>query len=642
MRSPLRLWTGLRTNRLLRKFSVDLGFRFAPGLLALAFSLGFSQRASAQAAVTIFTNSFDALSGSTPGYFYGDATNVVRTYANGAGVDGSVAVRITTDFLPPGKGFGGSAYQYQNGAVVGNTNTDLKNYFLTFDAKANRAGGGLQIVLQTWSGPGFSGTGPLTSSSLADVILGDSNVFTHCIVNLGTKLGAGASATARTWQLALVMDEAYFGGAGTGNQLVIDNLAVTMGGPVWRLTNSLNTARDYQNSMTLLTNGTVLIEGGLNGGTLATAEIYNPTNGLWSNTGAMHYGRDYHTSTLLANGMVLAAGGYNSPGYVSVAELYDPVARTWSDAGALKTSRFGHTATLLTNGKVLVTGGSGSSGTFTTSAELLDPASRNWTLTGSMTTNRIFHTATLLANGKVLVAGGQNNAALSTAELYDPLTGQWTSTGPMNTAREIHTATLLLNGKVLVAGGGTASAEVYDPAQGTWSATGAMKASRTYHTATLLPNGKVLVAGGGPAATTFSLAELYDPASGKWSVTVPLNTGRMYHAAVLLPSGKVLVAAGADPSFLPLSSTEIYDPAIVTGTAFAILNPRILANGAFQFAFTNTPGASFNAFATPNTALSFSKWIGAGSITETSPGQYQFNDPEATNSLRNFYRVVSP
>ena len=575
----------------------NMVYPLAMALVALALNSAFIQLAAAQAPVTIFTNSFNSLSGTTPGYSYGDVANASFTYVNGAGVGGSVGARISGDFIAPGVGYGGVAFQYQNGAVTKNTDTNLSHYVLSFDAKANRDSGGFQIMLQTWSGAGFTGTGPLTSSSISDVILGASDVFMHCSINLGNKLSAGASATAKSWQIAFVMDEAYFGGPGVGNQLVIDNVAVTMGGPTWTPTGPLNTPRDYQNTATLLPDGTVLIEGGYNFGTLASAELYNPTNGTWTLTGPLHYGRDYQTTTLLANGKV------NFPTGIPVAELYDPITKTWTDAGSLNAPRFSHTATLLANGKVLVTGGVGNGGVFLSSAELYDPATNQWTFTDAMTTNRVFHTATLLNNGKVLVAGGQNNDAINDAELFDPASGTWSVTGSLNAP------------------------------------------SRHLHIATLLPNGKVLVAGGQDAeniAEVYGGAELYDPATGTWSVTALLNTGRWYHTATLLANGKVLIAAGADPNFFPLSSAELYDPAIVTGTVIKPVNAGTLSNGAFQFTFTNTPGASFNVFGTTNPSLSFSNWTGVGSVTEISSGHYQFNDPEATNCGQGFYRIRSP
>jgi hypothetical protein len=40
--------------------------------------------------------------------------------------------------------------------------------------------------------------------------------------------------------------------------------------------------------------------------------------------------------------------------------------------------------------------------------------------------------------------------------------------------------------------------------------------------------------------------------------------------------------------------------------------------------------------------LPFTNWYVLGSATETSAGQYQFTDLQATNQSRCFYRVLSP
>jgi hypothetical protein len=64
--------------------------------------------------------------------------------------------------------------------------------------------------------------------------------------------------------------------------------------------------------------------------------------------------------------------------------------------------------------------------------------------------------------------------------------------------------------------------------------------------------------------------------------------------------------------------------------------------GAFQFAFTNIPGAVFTALTTTNLALPLSNWTALGSVPEVSPGQFQFTDPQATNDTRRFYRARSP
>ena len=75
--------------------------------------------------------------------------------------------------------------------------------------------------------------------------------------------------------------------------------------------------------------------------------------------------------------------------------------------------------------------------------------------------------------------------------------------------------------------------------------------------------------------------------------------------------------------------------------ATKLVNPVRLGDGSFRFSFTNVAGAAFTAYATTN-IVSSSNWISLGSATETSPGQYQFTDPHATNFTRRFYQIRSP
>src|SRR5262249_28716809 len=79
----------------------------------------------------------------------------------------------------------------------------------------------------------------------------------------------------------------------------------------------------------------------------------------WTPTGSMGTARFYRKATLLPNGTVLVAGGV---GGGSSAELYDPGTGTWTATGSMGTARFNHTATLLPDGKVLVAAGSNGNG----------------------------------------------------------------------------------------------------------------------------------------------------------------------------------------------------------------------------------------------------------------------------------------
>ena len=117
---------------------------------------------------------------------------------------------------------------------------------------------------------------------------------------------------------------------------------------------------------TLLLDGKVLFAGGECEGREATAELYDPATGAFNFTGSMGSPRVWHSLTLLPDGTVLAAGGETDScssrgcsfaGTVASAELYDPSTAAFAPTGSMTTAREGHTATLLNDGTVLIAGG---------------------------------------------------------------------------------------------------------------------------------------------------------------------------------------------------------------------------------------------------------------------------------------------
>ena len=143
---------------------------------------------------------------------------------------------------------------------------------------------------------------------------------------------------------------------------------------------------------------------------------------------------------------------------------------------------------------------------------------------------------------------------------------------PMATGRYAPTATVLPNGKVLVAGGyngstSVTSAQLFDPATNAFSTTGSLKAGRNFATATLINDGKVLVAGGfHPFYGSLNSAELYDPTTGGFTLlSTPMKQRRELYTATKLLDGKVLLVGGLiAQGFVPLRSTELFDPATST------------------------------------------------------------------------------
>jgi hypothetical protein len=229
-------------------------------------------------------------------------------------------------------------------------------------------------------------------------------------------------------------------------------------------TGSMNVAR-INHTATLLANGEVLVAGGNNNSTgyLSSAEVYNPSTGKWTLAGSMTVPRDGHDAVLLPNGQVLVAGGINATlgtcGTLASAELYNPSTGTWTATGSMSTGRYDFTLTRLSNGEVLAAGGTNCGGGGLTSAELYNPTMGTWTATGSMTVGNESSGAVLLQTGQVFVVGNDN--------IYNPSTGAWTATTPGPIAAGAPLA-LLPNGDVWAAGNIQGNS-IYHPSTALWT-----------------------------------------------------------------------------------------------------------------------------------------------------------------------------
>ena len=115
-----------------------------------------------------------------------------------------------------------------------------------------------------------------------------------------------------------------------------------------------------------LMNGQVLFAGGSPIGRSANAELYYPATHTFARTADMTSRRVWHTLSSLPDGTALAAGGETDScsgiscvfaGSVASAELYNPSAAAFVPTGNMAIARSSHTATLLGDGRVLIAGG---------------------------------------------------------------------------------------------------------------------------------------------------------------------------------------------------------------------------------------------------------------------------------------------
>ena len=257
----------------------------------------------------------------------------------------------------------------------------------------------------------------------------------------GDILVAGGSANSARTNLPLATAEVY--------DAASDAWTATAG--------NLNTARS-QHAATLLDGpecqaagppsycGKVLVTGGLGRPAtanvpLSSAELYDPATGLWTPTGAMQHTARLTSSVLLSNGRVLLAGGIGSD--TAATEIYDPATGNWDKTDDLNIGRERHTLVALPNGKVLAASGIppgdpphlGTPPAAGDSAELYDVATGTWTLLpdrleGAARNN---HDTAVLPDGRALLAGGGRGGL--TAELFEPGDGTWRSAGLLNRSR---------------------------------------------------------------------------------------------------------------------------------------------------------------------------------------------------------------
>jgi hypothetical protein len=258
----------------------------------------------------------------------------------------------------------------------------------------------------------------------------------------------------------------------------------------WRLAAPMSEGHQYHTA-TRLKDGRVLVAGGIGQEcgvgcgypTEKTAEVYDPIADHWTRVAPMHNARFQQAATLLTDGRVLVAGGLGL-GCLASVEIYEPGSDTWTEAAPLNHSRCNGVAALtLSSGTVLIggTAWNNATGSDEMAVELYDLDTGLWH-DGALKPNPQGSLLMFpLPSGRAMVSyryqfDAQGNP-YPIADIFAPTTGTWTSTPPLSRMRLLPAGVQLSDGRVMLAGGqqygnipnyGSGAVDLFDESTGEW------------------------------------------------------------------------------------------------------------------------------------------------------------------------------
>jgi hypothetical protein len=345
---------------------------------------------------------------------------------------------------------------------------------------------------------------------------------------------------------------------------------------VWTPLTNLVPSDTGTSTMTLLSDGTVMVQGGGTPQTV-TKTWYQLTpdasgsyvDGTWSQLPSMSLERYAYASNVLPDGRVFVLGGeYSGPdgaqNWTNTGEIYDPVQNTWTPITNFPRTQFGDDPSeVLPDGRVLV--GYLSSG----QTYIYDPAGDTWTQAATKLRNDRSDEETWmkLPDGSILTYDIFDTfIGPSHSQRYIPSLNQWVDAGDVPVAlsssavgSELGPAFLLPDGRAFFFGA-TGHTAYYDPSTNSWTAgpdlpddmsTADMPVSTADVPGAMMPNGKILFAAGPmPFFSAPTSVFEFDPVTNTYTDVTPSdydlslrpNDDRM----LVLPSGQILFTNDSD------------------------------------------------------------------------------------------------
>jgi Ca2+-binding RTX toxin-like protein len=434
----------------------------------------------------------------------------------------------------------------------------------------------------------------------------------------------------------------------------------------WSALAHLSPDPNGSDTMLLLSDGTVMVQGGYDSASTAWYRLTPDSsgsyvNGTWTQLASMNRGRLFYASQVLPGGQVLVLGGeYSGPNtsqdLTNTGEIYDPVANTWTNIPNFPQNNFGDDPTeMLPDGRVLA------GYIFGPQTYVYDPVANSWSTEATkLYSDRSDEESwVLLPDHSILSYDIFGNA--QEAQRYVPSLNEWVDAGAVpvqlqtSGSEELGPGVLLPDGRVFFLGA-TGHTALYTPPTnptdtGSWAVgpdipngLGAFDAP-----AAMLTNGQVLFAAGtqdfngptslftyDPVANTITQMHPADP-------NVPDLSGPPFLDRMLaLPNGQVLLTTATQQLY-------VYTPDGGPSAAWKPAVGNITANGDGSFTLTGTQlnglseGASYGddaemssnypivRFQDQNGAISYARttnWT-TGVATGSTPETVDFTPPSS-------------
>lgn len=211
------------------------------------------------------------------------------------------------------------------------------------------------------------------------------------------------------------------GGRGPTGSLVAE-VESFENGEFRRISRMAQPRRDF--ALVSLPDGTLLATGGMEdaeGQPLASTELLRPGENRWQRGPDLAVPRAWHTATVLSDGTVLLVGGLTGAALATATVERFVDGQASEVVAELNLPRWAHTATRLNDGRILVAGGFAANrdGSPIRMVEQItigatDLVNTSMCCGAGLIKPRAGHTATLLPSGWLLVAGGVTETGAST------------------------------------------------------------------------------------------------------------------------------------------------------------------------------------------------------------------------------------